>query len=168
MLRNDPTYRRIKAGGSGPFGSASYWLGTDHLLVVALNGYVENYRRFLFSDIQGLILRKTRTQLLLGLVFGGLALLCLVGGLRVWAGQSVDALSTDARIGLGVLLGLGLVFGGLVLANWLRGPSCVCYLRTAVQTTVLPQVSRWPQAQRLGAELTPRVLAAQEERRAHG
>ncbi len=161
MLSEDPAYRRVKVGGTGAFGSASYWLGTDHLLVVILNGYVENYRRFMFADIQAVVVRKSRLQYAYGFGSALLAISCLLGLLNVLGAQSPGRLSTAGQVGVGVLALLTLVFVGLVVGNWALGPTCVVHLRTAVQTTTLPHLTRWRKAQKLIGELSPLVMRAQ-------
>jgi hypothetical protein len=152
MLRRDPTYRRLKAGGYGPFGSSSYWLGPDHLLVVVMASYAESYRRFLLSDIQAFVVTRNKARLLWGSGFGLLAVPSLVGGLALTSSQPIAA---------GIMLGLAGLFGALLLVNWLRGPTCSCSLWTAVQSSPLPNITRWRRAEALLKELTPRVLEAQ-------
>jgi len=161
MLRNDPDYRRLKVGGTGAFGSASYWVGPDHLLVVVMSGYVENYRRFMYSDIQALIVRKTRLHYLLGFAAAFVAICCFWGAFSVVQGSAFTSLSVDALIGFMVLLTLGAIGLMIVFVNWLKGPSCICQLRTAVQTRTLPHLGRWRRAQQLIEELRPLILAAQ-------
>jgi hypothetical protein len=146
MLRRDPKFRRVKVGGYGFLQSTSYWLGPDHLLVVVVAGYVESYRRFLFSDIQALVVQKDRDQLIWGVIASGLGLLCLVAALLSAGGQTPGA-------AVSIFLLLGLLAGMLVVGNWLRGPTCICHIRTAVQTVPLPQITRWRKAQKLIAEL---------------
>jgi hypothetical protein len=161
MLREDPNYRRLKAGGTGLFGSASYWIGPDHLLVVVMAGYVENYQRFMFSDIQGLIVRKTKVHYLPGFAAAAVAIGCLLGVIKVAPDFSWRNLGSGAVTGFFVLLTLAVVAVSLVLLNWIKGPSCVCHVRTAVQTHPLPHIGRWRKAQQLVAEITPLLMAAQ-------
>ncbi|HTL56138.1 MAG TPA: hypothetical protein VL361_10695 [Candidatus Limnocylindrales bacterium] len=161
MLRNDPEYRRLKVGGHGALGSASYWLGKRHLLVVVVAGYIEKYQRFQYRDVQALFMRKTRVHYIWGFGFAAVAIGCSLGAFQTLKGQAFANLDTESRVGCLVLLGLALVFIGGIIINALRGPTCVCYLRTALQTAPLPQVSRWKQAERLIAALSPIVLAAQ-------
>ena len=161
MLKRDPAFRRVKAGGHGPLGSASYWLGRDHLLVVAMAGYVENYRRFLFADIQAVVVQKSRARMVWSVVLAVLAVPCLAGCLTLIMQQPIQGRDAGYLVLLGMLLGLAAVLGTLLVANWLRGPTCVCYVRTAVQTSTLPNLTRWRQAQRLLTALTPLVMEAQ-------
>ncbi len=161
MLSNDPSYRRLRTGGYGASGSASYWLGRDHLFVVAMNGYVERYHRFMFADVQAVVIRRNRLQLVWGLLFGGLLMVSSLGALASLGGRSPANLDTGTLTGVIILAGLALGFLTLLLTNWLMGPTCVCHLCTAVQTLQLPQIRRWPRAQVLVDELSPLVMATQ-------
>ncbi len=48
MLSKDPQFRKIKIKSRGVGGSATYWLGPDHLLIVTQDGYNERYRRIYY------------------------------------------------------------------------------------------------------------------------
>jgi hypothetical protein len=161
MLRRDPNYRRLKAGGQGAFGSASYWLGRDHLLVVAMAGYVETYRQFLFSDIQAVVVQTNRTRLISGSVLAALMVPCLAIFLVILMAPHPQGFDTAAVASLSVPLGLAVILGALLAANWLRGPTCACYLRTGIQVSPLPNITRWRESQRLLAALAPLVMQAQ-------
>jgi len=159
MLKKDPNHTRLKIGGRGWNGSASYWLGPDHLLVVEVVNYVERYRRFYFRDIQAVVVQQSRQQLWVNLTLGMLALLVLVivGSAVPTAGNWSD----EAAFGVGIGTGLGLVFLGGMVVNTLRGRTCSVHVRTAVQTQKLKNLSRWRAAERMLEQLQPRVLAAQ-------
>jgi hypothetical protein len=161
MLRNDPEYHRLKLGGHGAVGSASYWLGKEHLLVVVIAGYVEKYQRFGYADIQGLIVRKTRVHYIWGFGFAALAISSLLAILQTLRGQPLASLGTGAQVALVALLLLSAASIVLIIMNAVAGAGCICYLRTALQTFPLPQVRRWKKAQALVKELTPRIVAAQ-------
>jgi hypothetical protein len=160
MLSKDPTYRLVKVASYGGLGTASYWLGLDHLLVVVMSGYVESYHRFLFSDIQAVVIRKSRLHYVWGFGSAFFAIMCVLSALAT-ASPGTLRNDTGTAVWFGVLMALAGVFCAGVLVNWLRGPSCVCHLRTAVQTMPLPHITRWRKAQTLVAELTPLVIAAQ-------
>ena len=154
-LRNDPKFRRLKVGGYGPFGSAEYWVGRDHLLIVSTSFYAESYRRFFFRDIQAIICQKTRMAML----FSVLSILCLI--LSFVIGAAVKAQTSD-EIGLLVFCAICAVLSAAVLiVNAVRGDTCAVQLTTAVQNAALPCLTRWRKAQRLVEELKPLVLAAQ-------
>src|SRR6187402_736892 len=106
MLKTDSNYRRMKIGGRGWNGSASYWLGSDHLLVVEVVNYVERYRRFYFRDIQAMVVQQSRQQLWVNFALGMLTLLILVivGSAVPTSGNWSDG----AAFGIGIGTGLGL------------------------------------------------------------
>lgn len=151
MLKDDPNYRRLKLRTTGILSSASYWMGKDHLLIVVLDGYRENYRRIYFRDIQSILLRRTNGWLFFGA--GCLLMALLLGALPLSAGDAV-----------------GYWMGGINLAIWLpalavdlaMGPTCRCRLTTAVQSRDLPAIGRWRQAERLLEQLVPEIQRAQQ------
>lgn len=161
MLRNDPEYRRLKVGGHGALGSASYWLGKEHLLVVVITSYVEKYQRFAYADIQGLVVRKTRVHYVWGFAFAALALGALLAAFQILRSQPIASLGPGQQAGLVSLLALAILSLGLMITNAVSGATCVCHLRTALQTFSCPQIRRWKKAQRLLAELTPVIMGAQ-------
>jgi hypothetical protein len=58
---------------------------------------------------------------------------------------------------------LGFVFAVPLLINNLLGPSCVCHLRTAVQTEELSSLNRLRRARKLLNRIRPLIAAAQGE-----
>jgi hypothetical protein len=50
-----------------------------------------------------------------------------------------------------------------LVANLLLGPTCVCHLKTAVQTEELPSLRRLRRARKVLARLRPLIVAAQGE-----
>jgi hypothetical protein len=161
ILSRDPNYRRLKVGGRGALGTASYWLGPDHLLVVEVVSYVERYRRFYYREVQAIIVRRTKAQQTTNLALGVLALLALVAVLIIAADQGPGVWSTEGIVGAFVFsLAAAALLVGLLL-NVLRGPTCACRIHTAVQALDLPRIRRWKMAERLLDELKPLVTAAQ-------
>ena len=161
MLRNNPEYKRLKVGGHGALSSASYWLGREHLLLVVIASYVEKYHRFRYADIQGLVIRKTRTHYIWGFIFAALALGAFLAAFDTLRGQSLDALSSGAVAGFSALVFFGAVMVGSMILNAIWGPTCTCHLRTALQSLPLPQIRRWKKAQSLVREMTPLIIGAQ-------
>jgi len=149
MSKTVREYQRLPGRKRRFFGCNTLWLGKDHLLHIDSNVFAENYKRLYYSDIQAIITRKTdrgrNTNIVLG-VFAGLAALAHFG-LRD-AGAFVGGIIAS-------LLLLGLVI------NWLRGPTCLCYVHTAVQRQRLPSLSRLRIAERAVNRLTPLVERAQ-------
>ncbi len=109
----------------------SLYLSDDHILAVDSNGFSEDYKRFYFFDIEGIITRRTRRwgswSIALGLMIAG----SLLGALFLE--------SESVRIFFWILSGALLVF---LLINVLRGPTCICHILTAVQEEQLPSLNR--------------------------
>lgn len=131
----------------------SLWLGPDHLLCVLGNGYLENYKRFYFRDIQAIIIQRTERRTLWNII---LALLLAGFGFGV-----VRSAVHHSIVGLVLCSIPTAIFLVLLAANNLLGPACVCYLRTAVQLEQLPSLYRLGKAQKVLARIRPLIAAAQ-------
>ena len=133
----------------------SLWLGDDHLLLVEQLTFQDNYRRFPFRDIQAITLRRTPARLIWNWVLGVPMAVLLVGvGFFFATGNPIGVGSTFV---CGGILVLALV---LLIYN-LRGASCTCEIKTAVQTRPVSSLSRIPQADKVLARLRPLIQAAQ-------
>jgi hypothetical protein len=128
----------------------SLWLGRDHLLLIESNGYTENYKRFYFRDIQAIMVRRTDARRTISIVLGILAgLLMLIGVL------------TNNTIGIITFSAIALVTCLIPLwINLLLGPTCMCELRTAVQTEDLP-IRRVGKARKILQRIRPLIAEAQ-------
>jgi hypothetical protein len=126
------------------------WQGEEHLLLVEWDGNREYYKRFNYPDIQAFIVQKTND----GKVANGVFLFFLV----LFASLGLVVSDIGGRIFLLALAGL---FGLLLLINFLSGPTCRCWVRTAVQTETLPSLSRLPRFRKVLARLRPLIAAAQ-------
>jgi hypothetical protein len=112
-------YRRLPGRPFHLFTRASLWLGEDHLLSVQSNRFAENYRRYYLRDIQAFVLERTAPVSLWVYSMGALAALLLAPGLFfnfhkafLWVSGGVFLLVMLYVIGL--------------------GPTCACYIQTAV------------------------------------
>ena len=153
-----PALRRLGSGlALGGIGLAltgvrsTFWLGPDHVLSVDTEGtYQEFYKRFYYTDIQALIVRKTNSGKIGTIIFAVIALLLFASVFFI----------TDAagRIALAVVAG---IFGLLALANWLSGPTCVCHLLTAVSCENVPALNRVRKYNKALAKLRPFLEQAQ-------
>jgi hypothetical protein len=130
-------------------GIARLWLGHDHLLAVHSTGYSEDYKRFYFRDIQAIITRQTEFG---KIVNAGLVCLSIV--------FLAPALAANGALQLFLGICAAIVVLAL-LVNWSRGPTCVCYIRTAVQTEKLPSLNRLHTVRTVLAILRPVVEQAQ-------
>jgi hypothetical protein len=127
-IRKRKQYRRLPGGR---LHRHALWQGSDHLLHVRRRAFSEEYTRFFFRDIQAVLFHQTGTWKILAAIFGVLA------GLTGWFALLSDTLGF--QIFWWALFG---IFGGLTLGNWLLGPTCRCYLVTAVSRYHLPGLKR--------------------------
>ena len=142
------------------------WLGRDHLLQVEHTGYSEEYKRFYFTDIQGVSLCGTKraqgfTIFFLLMIALGAALAVTIG-----LGQNGD---TAWLIVSGFWTGL---FVLLATINFVKGPSCICFIQTAVHREQLPSLKRIRKTHRVLARIRELIVQAQgslspDETRAH-
>ncbi len=145
-------YQKLPGRGSLAFQKVRLHLGPDHLLQVTSNGFTESYQRFYLQDIQTIAYHHTYLGRILNAVWGGLALFFLL----LAAGINEDA----GWIGFGIVVGF---FLGLLLVNVVLGPTCACFITTAVQTRKLSSLGRVKRAQATIARLRPLIAAAQGE-----
>lgn len=143
-------YKKLPGRGWTWSGPSRVWLGEDHVLLVLNRTFFESYRRFFLNDIQAVIVQRTHT----GKTWTG-----------VWATAfiffSLIALAVDDRIAALVLAGLGVPFFVALIINIFLGPTCACYIRTAVQTERVPAISRLRTARKFIARVEPLITTAQ-------
>ena len=130
------------------------WLAPDHLLSVANRGYTEDYKRFYLKDIQSITLRQTRRGSIISILLAGVALSFALSALYGWL------LDWDP-VGVWVLAGPSAFFFFALLFNAALGPTCVCTLRTAVQSERLQALPRARTALRAIRLIRESVEAAQ-------
>jgi hypothetical protein len=156
----EPEYRRLTRARSRVSDMAftsnsSLWLGPDHLLAIDTTGYTETYKRFHFRDIQAIVARRSKRRMWQNIVFGSLAGLFAFMTLVVWFSPSPEA-------AVAIVFGVLCLFCVVVVAiNTLKGPGCVCYLRTAVQTEELPSLTRIGRLNRVLEQIRPLIAQAQ-------
>ena len=146
------SYKRLPGtqGALTLFARQRLWLAEDHLLQVMNFYFLERYRRFYFCDIAALLVRCTHTHAVLNLI--GAIYMC---------GFAVAVLLVKShgwRIALAVCLGFTLL---LVLINIKRGPTCKCWIKTALGEVRLYPVTRVKGARKLIAALRPLIEQAQ-------
>jgi hypothetical protein len=145
------TYSRLPGTGSHAFQYVRLYLGPDHLLQVTSTGFTESYKRFYFHNIQSVIWQHSIVWHIWSAIWAGLA--AMFAGIALVAGG-------DAQIWL---LGIGLFWILMLLANLMIGPSCRCYLTTAVQTQKLPSMKRVRRTRKFLDRLRPLIAQAQGE-----
>jgi len=138
------------------YARSSLWLGKDHLLCIDSNGFSETYKRFYFQDIQAVTIRMTRRRMFWNWVLGVPAILFVAG----WGyAAAVSRFAGWEEIIPWVVLTLIVAFP--LLINNLRGPTCACQLRTAVQTEELPSLCRIRKTRKILDRLRPLIAQAQ-------
>src|SRR5258705_1653832 len=129
MQKPAKQYRRLRGRGATLTHYVKLYLGADHLLQVFSTGFTETYKRFYFRDIQGITIRKTIAGKIVNAVLG-----TIVFAFAAWALSTSD---TAALIVGSIAAFLACLLG----INMAWGPTCTCYLRTAVQNEKLPSLS---------------------------
>jgi len=154
-------YQRLTAMTGVAFVSrSSLWLGKDHLLSIDSNGYAETYKRFYFRDIQEITFMATRRRFIWNWFLGAPAavFLALLLGSLPYKGSA----GPNSNLGEIVLFGFLTAICVLpFLINNLLGPTCICHLRTAVQTEVLSSLNRLRRARKTLNRIRPFIAAAQ-------
>jgi hypothetical protein len=149
MAKLPNPYRRLPGTGSGMFGTVRLYQAADHLLQVSSSGYTETYRRFYFRDIQGFIVNESVKGRNWNGVWGILGAICISAAIQVGGAEGI------------VWWGIAGIFLLLLIINIAGGPTCVCQIRTAVQTRPLPSLGRLRRAVKTIAQLRPHIEAAQ-------
>ena len=149
MAKLPNPYHRLPGTGSGVSEHVKLYLAADHLLQVSSSGYTETYRRFYFRDIQAITLRESMHGKVWNGVWGFLACLPAIAAIQMTGPATV------------VWWGITGIFLLLLAINMARGPTCVCQVRTAVQTRPLPSLNRVRRANKVIAQLRPLIEAAQ-------
>lgn len=127
------------------------YLGPDHLLLVdSTGGCEEDYRRLYYRDIQTFQVRQTPRGKYWNIALGAFTLLLV--------GVAFLAVSPVWRA---FWLAGAALFGMILFANALRGPTCVSHIRTAVQQEELPSLRRLRTARGVLVRLRSKIEEAQ-------
>jgi len=119
--------------------------------------WTESCKRFYYSDIQAIIIQETSASTVYTVLLAWfMAILGLIGLLLL--GKLVDWGASWAILAFG---GGELLLLAWLVGNWLLGPSCACFIRTAVQTERLCAVKRIRTARKVVATLRPLIEQAQ-------
>jgi hypothetical protein len=146
----DKPYKRLPGRSRGLFLTSTLWEGSDHVLLVHTHGVTESYRRFYHADIRDLVICQTKN---------GLMMTAVLGVLGVGLGVPAFFVPLAGAVAFGIFSGLFLL---AALINHLLGPTCLCTIRTAVQTQELPSLNRIRTAHKAFARIRPAIAAAQQ------
>jgi hypothetical protein len=136
-------------------GLSSLWLGPDHILSVNSNGYIENYKRFYFRDIQAIIVQRTSRRA----VWNGILAAPLLGAF-IGLLACLSSLSED-EVGAIICSVILVIILSFFILNYILGVGCACHIRTAVQIQRLPSVRRVPYARHVLETIRPLIAVAQ-------
>jgi hypothetical protein len=126
------------------------FLGPDHILLVSSVSFVEEYKRFYFRDIQAITVLRRQPDWVTMIATGVTACACAILAASVASG------------GWAVILWVITAMCAIAIVHWLwNGPSCRCFLRTAVQQKELFPMKRWRAAQLILRLVVPLVEEAQ-------
>ena len=127
--RSERRYRRLPGRPFSAVSRDSLWLAEDHLLSVQSNRFSETYRRYYFRDIQAVTIQRMAPISPWTYTAGAIAAAFLAPGLLLefqraffWISGGLFLVITLALIGL--------------------GPTCACYIQTAVSRDRLGSL-RW-------------------------
>jgi len=130
MAEQLPNYQRLSRPYFGLNGTASLWLGPDHLLQVTNAFGWERYRRWYFRDIQALIARRNVTRLVWNIVLGGGGIFVTLAAMLVLADTTTGA-ERVATVVVGILLGIVAAgFFAIAVVNSVIGSSCTVFVQT--------------------------------------
>lgn len=146
--RNERRYRRLPGRPFTVFTKPSLWLGEDHLLYVQSNRFFEDYRRYYLRDIQAFILMRTGPVSLWTYAMGAVAVAFLAPGLLFNFHKTFLWIS-------------GGVFLLIALYTMALGPTCSCYIQTAVSRQQLRSVQWLRTAEKMLTILQPHIEQAQ-------
>ncbi len=133
-------------------GYSQVWLAQDHVLVLRSSRIKETYRRFLFADIQAIVITQGPDVSVPRGLFGVLILIGLL-----WA---ITATSIAGKVFLGLVT---VIAAGLLIRDVMRGPRCRCVLQTAVSREQVDALSRTREARRFVEQVTPLIEQAQQQ-----
>ena len=150
-------YKKLPSSGTkrGAFLDVSrirtrLWLGKDHLLYQFSTGYTEDYKRFYYSDIQAIAIRKT----IRFMVWNIILLTFLLGSLS--AAYSYQFLAYPSY----TVAFFSFLFLGI---NLFMGQTCICQLYTRVSAEELYSLKRLRTAQKVIKIITPLIDEKQRD-----
>ena len=152
-------YKKLARGGRPgriAIAQLSLWLGPDHLLQIEGDGYSERYRRFYFADIETFTIRRDNRQR------NYTIFLSIILAVLIWLIVIVPSPG-----GIIISFPAGFILA-LMIANFVKGPSCVTHVTTAVQKQEIQSLRRVRAAERAlqevlnGSQATQGLLSAEE------
>jgi hypothetical protein len=143
-------YRKLPGHRRGFVRGSSVWLGDDHLLLVRSSRVREEYKRFLFRDIQAIVI-ASMPRFFLSTRAGVLGVLWVVA---YFATRNLAQWAPAVLWSVAICL-----VGAWIYVSALR--SCTCRIFTAVSRDDLPSLYRTWTARRFLAQVEPLIAEAQ-------
>jgi hypothetical protein len=143
-------YTRLPGSGVAGFQRVRLWLGPDHLLWVGSSSIGERYKRFYFADIQALVICQTMDWAIGSVILGAMVV-----------GLGLGAVAVDTSGLRGFFIVAAALFLLLLTVHLFLGQTCVCRVKTAVQSESLPSLKRLRNARKVLARIRPLLEAAQ-------
>lgn len=143
-------YTRVAPLRSHLGGYSSLWVAQDHVLAVTSSGYTDNYKRFYFRDIQGILVedsdRSFYIKISFSLLLAALLIICVLSG-ATWSSY----------------LFWTLILGTPIVMDIVKGPTCKVFLVTQVQSVRLKAISRRARLEKFLQAVQPLIEAAQAD-----
>ncbi len=149
MAKKQQKYKRLPGKKRGLFGYNTLWLGPDHMLAVVDRVFSEDYKRFYYRDIQAVTIRKIENFKIVAIILAAVSSLFVL---------FTFFFKEPWSIFFGVMSGV--CFFGLII-YLIAGPSCECYIKTAVQIEKLPSLFRLKTYEKAMNLLRPKIEEAQ-------
>jgi len=128
----------------------------DSILIISHDWLTERICKLALSDLFGITIMPTRMGRIGNVLLAVTALSVLLIGL-----VSIERGNYAGLIAASVVASLLLLFA---LINTALGPTCRCYLRTAVQNANVPSATRLKYAHKLAAKITTAVQVSQAQK----
>lgn len=151
-------HRRIRPPGlhrAIPGSRGTVFLGEDRVTVITCNILSEKCRHIALQDLLGVTISRTLDGRIGNIFFSVGAFIVLLFGL--------GSMSPGDYAGIVTALIIAAILLFFVLLNTALGPTCRCYLRTAVQHSYVPSATRLNPARQLALEVGAAVRIAQSE-----
>lgn len=149
-------YRRVRWQNGGAFSRGSLWLAGDHVLQITSSGIQERYQRFYLRDIKAIMICDAHSSPVGGLICGFFA---FIFGMGMFLALLPPASSGGVTV-LFVFFAITLLM--TILFLW-RGRTVKVFAVTELQTVLWRSVARKWQSEKLLAQLTPLINAAQAD-----
>jgi hypothetical protein len=148
-LQPSPLFRVLKTTRS------SIWVDDQRVALLTVSIFSERCRQLGLKDILGITILRSQAGRHGNIALSVCAFISLlIGAFTLDPGQVAGMIA--ATIIAGILL-------GFLLINTLLGPTCQCYLRTAVQNAPVTAVTRLIPARQWASQLSEAVRVAQAE-----